>query len=97
MKKSLLASVAIAAVLPLAAQASVAVQQANERIEQPLTAATAATAAQHDRAGVDAANVLGHSAAMTQSELTLMARANHATMLPATDHHLDSPKQPSDW
>ncbi|WNK19797.1 hypothetical protein P1P91_13335 [Halomonas piscis] len=95
MKKSLLFSLVIAATLPAAASASVVIQQANEDIQEPI-AATAPTA-QPAKTNVDAENVLGHSVALTKAEFALMARTHQTTELPANDHHLDSPEQPSDW
>lgn len=95
MKKSLLFSLVIAAILPAAASASVVVQQANEAIQEPI-AATAPTT-QPVKADVDVDNVLGHSAAMTETEFALMAHTRQTTQLPANEHHLDSPEQPSDW
>lgn len=95
MKKSLLFSLVIAATLPAAASASVAVQQANQNIQEPV--ATTTTATQHVKAGVDAANILGHSAAMTETTFALMQNTQHKTDLPVTDHNLASPEQPTDW
>jgi len=95
MKKSLLFSLAFAVALPAAASASVAVQQANQNIQEPV--AGAAPMSQDVKAGVDAANTLGHSAAMTETTFALMQNTQHKTQLPITDHNLASPKQPTDW
>ncbi|MDN6179842.1 MAG: hypothetical protein L0I84_02370 [Halomonas subglaciescola] len=72
----------------------VAVQQANQNIREPLAATTTAT--QHVKAGVDAANILGHSAAMTETTFALMQNTQHKAELPVTDHNLASPEQPTD-
>ncbi|GAA3892952.1 hypothetical protein GCM10022228_00150 [Halomonas cibimaris] len=97
MKKSLLFSLVIAAILPAAASASdsAVIQQANRSIAEPIAAT--APASLPARANVEAKNVLGHSAALTQAEFVLMARANQTAQLPETQHHLDTPKQPADW
>lgn len=95
MKKSLLVSLVIAATLPTAASASVAVQQANHNIQEPV--AGTAPASQQVKAGVDAENTLGHSAAMTETAVALMQKTQHKTQLPVTDHNLASPEQPTDW
>lgn len=95
MKKLLLASFALAATLPAAASASVAIQQANAHIQEPLM--VSAPASHSVKADVDAGNMLGHSAAMTETELALMAHTRETTDLPGTDHRLDTPKQPADW
>ncbi|NWN81505.1 MAG: hypothetical protein HLX48_00715 [Halomonas sp.] len=95
MKKSLLFSLVIAATLPVAASASVIVQQTNQNIQEPL-AGTAPTS-QHVKAGVDAANVFGHSAAMTETTFALIQNNQHETQLPETDYNAASTGRPSDW
>ncbi|MDN6297395.1 MAG: hypothetical protein L0J54_05130 [Halomonas sp.] len=95
MKKSLLFSLVIAAALPAAASASTVIQQANQNIQQPI--ADSAPASEHVKAGVDVANTLGHSAAMTETTFALMQNTQHKTRLPVTDHNLASPEQPTDW
>ncbi|WP_017431236.1 hypothetical protein [Vreelandella jeotgali] len=95
MKKSLLVSFIIAAVLPAAASASMAIQQANQNIQEPLADATPAS--QTVKADVDADNVLGHSAAMTETAFALMAHSEQTTRLPSTEHHLDDLGKPSSW
>lgn len=70
MKKSLLFSLVIAATLPVAASASVMVQQTNQNIQEPLS--DASPASQHVKADVDVANVFGHSAAMTETTVALI-------------------------
>ncbi|MGO1626448.1 MAG: hypothetical protein ACTHXI_05060 [Halomonadaceae bacterium] len=95
MKKSLLFSLVIAAALPAVASASTVIQQANQNIQQPI--AGSAPTSEHVKAGVDAANTLGHSAAMTETTFALMQNTQHKTQLPVTDHNLASPEQPTDW
>lgn len=94
MKKSLLVSLILAATLPAAASASVVIQQANQDLQEPLAGTPAA---QEVKADVSVDNVLGHSAAMTETEFALMAHSEQTAELPTTEHHLDSPEQPSDW
>lgn len=100
MKTKLLGSAIFAAILPATALASVATEQAFERIHQPLS-----TKISHEEQHIDnhqvrntlGRNTLGQSYAMTQAFYHISHETDHATEHPVNDDQASPIDKPIDW
>lgn len=94
MKRSLFFSLVLAASIPGLAMASVATDQANRSLQEPLSTKT--TAPQRlTVATVD--NSLGQSDAMTRSLYYIADNTDQPTDLPVDERQSSAPQKPLDW